>query len=80
MAGPLDGVKIADFTEIIAGPLGGRLLAEMGADVIKIEPPWGEPWRLNQRFTPTESRGFMVYNRENGVCPWSLPSPSLKRA
>ena len=75
MAGPLDGIKIADFTEIIAGPLAGRLLAEMGADVIKIEPPWGEPWRLNQRFTPTESRGFMVYNRGKRSLPLDLTKP-----
>ncbi len=75
MAGPLDGVKIADFTEIIAGPLAGRLLAEMGADVIKIEPPWGEPWRLNQRFTATESRGFMVYNRGKRSLPLDLTKP-----
>jgi len=75
MAGPLDGVKIADFTEIIAGPLAGRLLAEMGADVIKVEPPWGEPWRLNQRFTATESRGFMVYNRGKRSLPLDLTKP-----
>ena len=75
MAGPLDGVRIADFTEIIAGPLGGRLLAEMGADVIKIEPPWGEPWRANQRFTPTESRGYMVYNRGKRSLPLDLTKP-----
>ena len=75
MAGPLDGVKIADFTEIIAGPLAGRLLAEMGADVIKIEPPWGEPWRLNQRFMATESRGFMVYNRGKRSLPLDLTKP-----
>ena len=75
MAGPLDGVRIADFTEIIAGPLGGRLLAEMGADVIKIEPPWGKPWRANQRFTPTESRGYMVYNRGKRSLPLDLTKP-----
>ena len=75
MVGPLDGIKIADFTEISAGPLAGRLLAEMGADVIKIEPPWGEPWRLNQRFTATESRGFMVYNRGKRSLPLDLTKP-----
>ena len=72
MPGPLEGIKVADFTEIIAGPLAGRLLAEMGADVIKIEPPWGEPWRLTQRFTPTESRTFMVYNRGKRSLPLDL--------
>ena len=72
MPGPLEGVKVADFTEVIAGPLAGRLLADLGADVIKIEPPWGEPWRLTQRFTPTESRTFMTYNRGKRSLPLDL--------
>jgi len=72
MPGPLDGVKVADFTEIIAGPLAGRLLADLGADVIKVEPPWGEPWRLTQRFTDTESRTFMTYNRGKRSLPLNL--------
>ena len=63
MAGPLHGVKVVEFTEIIAGPLAGMLLADMGAEVIKVEPPWGDPWRLTQSFSPTESRGFLAYNR-----------------
>ncbi len=72
MPGPLDGVNVVDFTEIIAGPLAGRLLAELGAEVIKVEPPWGEPWRLTQRFTPTESRTFMTYNRGKRSLPINL--------
>ena len=72
MPGPLDGVKVIDFTEIIAGPLSGRLLADLGADVIKVEPPWGEPWRLTQRFTDTESRTFMTYNRGKRSLPLNL--------
>ena len=72
MPGPLEGVRVADFTEIIAGPLAGRILAEQGADVIKIEPPWGEPWRLTQRFTATESRTFMTYNRGKRSLPLDL--------
>ena len=72
MPGPLDGVKVVDFSEIIAGPLAGRLLADLGADVIKVEPPWGEPWRLTQRFTPTESRTFMTYNRGKRSLPLNL--------
>ena len=83
MHGPLEGVKVADFTEIIAGPLSGRILAEMGADVIKIEPPWGEPWRLTQRFTPPdsskpESRTFMTYNRGKRSLPLDLTKPEAQ--
>ena len=40
--GPLDGVTVLDLTRILPGPLTGRLLAELGADVLKIEPPGGE--------------------------------------
>ena len=63
MPGPLRGVKVVEFTEIIVGPLAGMLLADMGAEVIKVEPPWGDPWRFTQPFLPTESRPFMAYNR-----------------
>ena len=75
MPGPLDGVRVADFAEIIAGPLAGRLLADMGAEVIKVEPPWGEPWRLTQRFMPTESRSFMSYNAGKRSLPLDLTKP-----
>ena len=83
MPGPLESVRVADFTEIIAGPLAGRILAEQGADVIKIEPPWGEPWRLTQRFTPPdssnpESRTFMVYNRGKRSLPLDLTRPKAQ--
>ncbi len=83
MPGPLEGVTVADFTEIIAGPLAGRILAEQGADVIKIEPPWGEPWRLTQRFTPPghpkpESRTFMTYNRGKRSLPLDLTRPEAQ--
>lgn len=39
---PLDGVRILEITNLIAGPTGGRLLADLGADVIKFEPPTGD--------------------------------------
>ena len=61
--GPLQGVKMVEFTEIIAGPLAGMLLADMGAEVTKVEPPWGDPWRFTQSFSATESRNFLAYNR-----------------
>lgn len=53
--GALDGVKILDLSWGIAGPLGVLLLAEQGADVIKVEPPGGDPFRAYS--------GYAVWNR-----------------
>ena len=72
MPGPLDGVKVLEFSEIIAGPFGGMLLSDMGADVIKVEPPWGEPWRFAREFIPNESRTYIAVNRGKRSLPLDL--------
>lgn len=46
MAGPLEGVKVVELGVWVAGPAAGGILADWGADVIKIEPPAGDPGRL----------------------------------
>ena len=75
MPGPLDGIRILEFTEIIAGPFGGMLLGDMGAEVIKIEPTWGEPWRFAQQFIPGESKTYMGLNRSKRSLPLDLTKP-----
>ncbi|GLZ55480.1 CoA transferase [Actinomycetospora sp. NBRC 106378] len=45
MAGPLDGVLVADFSRILAGPYATMLLADMGAEVVKVEGPKGDDTR-----------------------------------
>ena len=78
MPEPLDGVKVVEFTEIIAGPLAGLLLADLGAQVIKVEPPWGEPWRFVQAISPTESRVFMAYNKGKRDLTLDLKTPEAR--
>jgi len=46
MAGPLEGIKVLDFAIAVAAPLGGAMLSDMGAEVIKVERITGEPQRL----------------------------------
>ena len=51
------------------------LLSDMGADVIKVEPPEGEPWRLFAQFIPTESRTYISLNRGKRGLTLDLSKP-----
>ena len=43
---PLEGLKVLDFSRVLAGPFAGRMLCDLGADVVKVEPPEGDVTRL----------------------------------
>jgi crotonobetainyl-CoA:carnitine CoA-transferase CaiB-like acyl-CoA transferase len=62
-AGPLEGVRVLDLSAYIAGPYACSLLADQGADVIKVEPPDGDNLRQYPSTLPSESRAFLGVNR-----------------
>jgi crotonobetainyl-CoA:carnitine CoA-transferase CaiB-like acyl-CoA transferase len=61
--GPLSGVRVLDLSAYIAGPYGCTLLADQGAEVLKIEPPTGDNLRNYPSTLPGESRAFLGVNR-----------------
>jgi alpha-methylacyl-CoA racemase len=63
MPRPLEGVLVADFSTLLPGPLATLMLAEAGAEVIKIERPGGEDVRRFPPFKDGESASFAILNR-----------------
>jgi len=63
MAGPLDAVRVLDVTTMVAGPVATRVLADQGADVIKIEPPSGDLMRHFSNGRNGMSAFFLSCNR-----------------
>ncbi|MEZ4502982.1 MAG: CoA transferase [Dehalococcoidia bacterium] len=51
MSAPLEGIRVLDFGQYVAGPLTGMLLADQGADVIKVDPPSGPRWDTDANAT-----------------------------
>src|SRR6266702_1252563 len=60
---PLAGIRIVDFSRVLAGPFCTALLSDLGAEVIKIEPPGGDDYRSVGPFTDGESGLFAAMNR-----------------
>ncbi len=81
MSLPLDGVLVADFSRVLAGPLAAATLADLGAEVVKVERPgagddtrhWGPPW------TSTSSSYFESANRSKKSVELDLDDPADQR-
>ena len=75
--GPLAGTRVVDLTRILAGPLCAMMLGDMGADVIKVEPPgtgddtrgWGPP------FAAGEAAYFLGVNRNKRSLTLNMAAP-----
>ncbi|MBL4918532.1 CaiB/BaiF CoA transferase family protein [Szabonella alba] len=78
MALPLAGIRVLDISQVMAGPFCCMLLADMGADVIKIEPPeTGDSTRQSMgfRLKGDDSPGFLALNRNKRSIALDLKSP-----
>lgn len=61
--GKLDGVKVVDLTQFLPGPMMTLMMADQGADVVKVEPPGGDPARAQAPFEAGQSVWFRNLNR-----------------
>jgi crotonobetainyl-CoA:carnitine CoA-transferase CaiB-like acyl-CoA transferase len=78
MAKPLAGIRVIELANFIAGPLCGTLLADMGADVIKIEAPRGDMARATPPIRNGESVSFTALNRNKRSLVLDLKTPQAQ--
>ena len=69
-----------EYAQYVAGPFAGMLLADLGADVIKVEPPGGDAWRRYEPFAAGESRYFYALNRNKRSVVLDLKDEDGRRA
>ena len=74
LSGVLSGIRVVEQGTFITGPCAGMMLADLGADVIKIESPDGDPYRAYQgnNYSPH----FQAYNRNKRSIVCDLKSPA----
>jgi formyl-CoA transferase len=73
--GALEGIRVIDLTQVMAGPFCSMLLGDMGADVIKVEPPEGEHTRHEREIAPGVSSSFLALNRNKRSLALDLKQP-----
>jgi crotonobetainyl-CoA:carnitine CoA-transferase CaiB-like acyl-CoA transferase len=82
MSGPLNGIKIVEFTSVVLGPWACQILGDMGADIIKVEPPVGD---TNRNLGPNRNNSdmsalFMTCNRNKRSIVLDLKNPEGQEA
>src|SRR6476620_8280647 len=76
----LDGIRVLDVTQVMAGPFCAMQLCDMGADVIKVEPPEGDATRRWADPIGTESVAFNAVNRGKRGIVLNLKRPAAQEA
>src|SRR6202045_4829364 len=75
--GALAGIRVLDLTRILAGPLCTMMLGDMGADIVKVEPPGGDDTRgWGPPFVAGESAYFLGVNRNKRSLTLNLAAPA----
>jgi crotonobetainyl-CoA:carnitine CoA-transferase CaiB-like acyl-CoA transferase len=76
---PLAGVVVVEYTQYVAGPFCTLMLADLGADVIKVEPPQGDQWRRQEPCGDDLSGPFVALNRNKRSIVLDLKSDEGRR-
>jgi crotonobetainyl-CoA:carnitine CoA-transferase CaiB-like acyl-CoA transferase len=77
---PLEGVRVVEFCQVAAGPFCGMLLADFGAEVVKVEPPEGDAMRQWPPITDGYSENFASINRGKRSVALDLKDPAARDA
>ncbi|BAM88142.1 conserved hypothetical protein [Bradyrhizobium oligotrophicum S58] len=77
--GILDGIRVLDFTAMMSGPYCTRLMADMGAEVIKVEPPEGDHIRLRPPLRDGRSAYFAQLNAGKSSIALDLKQPAARK-
>ena len=79
-SGPLDGIRILEFSQIVALPFGGCIMSDLGAEVIKVEALTGDPHRNLGAVIPKEGKRFHSLNRGKRSLAVDLQQPAGREA
>jgi CoA:oxalate CoA-transferase len=77
-AGPLSGIRVLDFTRVLSGPYCTAMLADLGAEVVKVEAPEGDEYRHIGPFRGGESALFQLVNRSKRSLTLNLKKPAAQ--
>lgn len=74
---PFAGITVLDFSRVLAGPFCSAILADQGAQIIKVEPPQGDDQRYMGAVRNNQSINFQLFNRNKRSLKLDLRQPKL---